>query len=92
MKIIKGLSLKLDSLFFRNLTLILASIFIWRGVWNFSDKYIFPDNFILSNLLCIFIGIFLLFIFDSEVEEELDAEKRKAQRKQKLDFERKKYF
>jgi hypothetical protein len=33
-----------------------------------------------------------LFIFDSEVEEELDAEKRKAQRKQKLDFERKKYF
>jgi hypothetical protein len=33
MKIIKGLSLKLDSLFFRNLTLILASIFIWRGVF-----------------------------------------------------------
>jgi len=69
-KIFKGLSFKLDSLFFRNLTLILATILIWRGVWNFADKYFFPDSFYLSNLLTIVFGIFLLFVFDSEVEEE----------------------
>jgi uncharacterized membrane protein YbhN (UPF0104 family) len=69
-KILKGMSFKLDALFFRNLTLILATILIWRGIWNFADHYFFPGNFILSNLLTTFLGIFLLFIFDSEVESE----------------------
>lgn len=69
-KILNGLSFKMDALFFRNLTLILATILIWRGVWNYADKYFFPDNFLLSNLLTIIFGIFLLFIFDSEVESE----------------------
>lgn len=69
-KILKGLSLTWDPLFFRNLTLILATILIWRGVWNFADKYFFPENSFLSNFLVIIVGILLLFIFDSEVEEE----------------------
>ncbi len=68
-KFIRGLSLKFDALFFRNLTLILATIFIWRGVWNLSDRFFFTNNFILSNLSMIIIGLFLLFVFDSEVEE-----------------------
>lgn len=68
-KFIKGISLKLDALFLRNLTLIVATIFIWRGIWNFLDHHFFPGNFMLSNLLSILIGLFLLFIFDSEVEE-----------------------
>ncbi len=69
-KFVKGISFKLDALFFRNLTLILATILIWRGIWNFADKYFFPDNFFLSNLLAMLVGLFLLFVFDSEVEEE----------------------
>lgn len=69
-KIIKGLSFKLDALFFRNLTLILATILIWRGVWNFTDMYLLPNDFVLSNLITILVGLFLLFVFDSEVEEE----------------------
>ena len=68
-RIIRGLSFRLDTLFFRNLTLILATILIWRGIWNFADQYFFPHNFFMSNLLTIIVGIFLLFIFDSEVEE-----------------------
>jgi len=69
-KFLKGLSFRLDALFFRNLTLILATILIWRGIWNFADSYFFPHNFFLSNLLTIIIGLFLLFVFDSEVEED----------------------
>ena len=78
-KILKGLSLELDTLFFRNLTLILATILIWRGVWNYADKYFFPNDFFLSNLLTIIVGICLLFVFDSEVkeiEEEVESGKK----------------
>lgn len=67
-KFFSGLSFKLDALFFRNLTLIIATILIWRGVWNFADKYFFPENFFMSNFLAVFIGLFLLFVFDSQVE------------------------
>lgn len=84
----KGLSLTLDALFFRNLTLILATILIWRGIWNFADKYFFPNDFVMSNALTIALGIILLFIFDSEVEEEIDsienAEKMKHKHKHLL--------
>lgn len=83
----KGLSLKLDALFFRNLTLILATILIWRGIWNFADHYFLPHNFIVSNLLTIVLGIVLLFIFDSEVEEVeqeiIDSEDTDKQHKHK---------
>lgn len=65
-----GLSFKLDALFFRNLTLILSAVLIWRGMWNFLDLYLFPGNEFLSNIVSIIIGIILLFIFDSEVESE----------------------
>lgn len=68
-KFINGLSLKLDDLFFRNLTLIIATIFIWRGIWNLADKYFFPHDFLASNISVIIVGLVLLFIFDSEVEE-----------------------
>ena len=68
-RILSGLSFSLDALFFRNLTLILATILIWRGIWNYADKYFFPNDFFMSNLLTIIVGIMLLFIFDSEVEE-----------------------
>ena len=71
-KLIKGMSLKLDALFLRNLTLIIATIFIWRGIWNLSDHYFFPHNFLTSNFLMILMGLVLLFIFDSEVEETED--------------------
>jgi hypothetical protein len=68
-KIIKGISLKLDALFLRNLTLIMATIFIWRGTWNLADHYFFPHSFLTSNISMIFLGLLLLFIFDSEIEE-----------------------
>lgn len=68
-KFLRGMSFRLDTLFFRNLTLILATIFIWRGVWNLSDKFFFPGNFLMSNFFTILVGLILLFVFDSEIEE-----------------------
>lgn len=68
-KIFKGLSFRLDALFFRNLTLILSAVLIWRGIWNFLDFYFFPKSDFLSNLLSVALGIILLFVFDSEVED-----------------------
>lgn len=69
-KVFKGISFQLDELFFRNLTIILASVLIWRGSWNLLDKFLFPDSPLLSSFFSIIFGIFLLFIFDSEVESE----------------------
>ena len=79
-RIFKGISFRLDELFFRNLTLILATILIWRGVWNFADKHFLPENFMLSNLISIVVGLLLLFVFDSEVEEEVKKEKRSTRK------------
>jgi uncharacterized membrane protein YbhN (UPF0104 family) len=79
-KIFSGLSFKLDTLFFRNLTLLLAAIFIWRGIWNLLDTYFIPHDKFLSNIIIILIGIFLLFVFDSEVEEEARAKRKRPVR------------
>lgn len=69
-----GLSFRWDPLFFRNLTLIIATILIWRGVWNFMDEYLFPKDFLLSNLSVIVVGILMLYLFDTEVEEILEED------------------
>jgi len=45
--------------------IILSSLSIvafWRGIWNLMDKYIFPNNFLLSQVITIIGGIILLII------------------------------
>ena len=42
--------------------LALSIIAFWRGTWNLMDKYIFPGNFLLSQLITIIGGIILLII------------------------------
>jgi len=42
--------------------LALSIIAFWRGAWNLMDKYIFPNNFLLSQLITIVGGIILLII------------------------------
>ena len=69
-RILKGLSLRYDPLFIRNLTLMASVVLIWRGIEHLLDIYFFPNNEILSSVLTIIIGIVLLFIFDSEIESD----------------------
>lgn len=48
-------------------------IMIWRGIWDLLESYIFPNNPLLSNLICIVLWILILLIDDWklwELEEE----------------------
>ena len=48
-------------------------IMIWRGVWDLLEIYVFPDNPLASNLICVIIWIIILLIDDWrlwELEEE----------------------
>lgn len=48
---------------------ITAMIMIWRSLWNFADAYLFPDDFMISNLVTLvwwFIIILLNKNFDLE--------------------------
>jgi uncharacterized membrane protein len=40
-------------------------IFVWRGIWGLADKFLFPENEILSFSVSMLIGLFILFIADS---------------------------
>ncbi|HLD98005.1 MAG TPA: hypothetical protein VI815_01645 [Candidatus Nanoarchaeia archaeon] len=45
--------------------ILIASIAIvgfWRGVWNLMDKFLFPENFIISQVISIVIGTLLLLL------------------------------
>jgi len=40
----------------------IAIIGVWRGVWNLMDKYLFPGNFLMSQIVSIAVGILILVI------------------------------
>ena len=57
-----------------NLSIIVVCvciIVIWRSVWNLCDLFIFPDNKILSDLVCLIIWIVILLFDDGELKELL---------------------
>lgn len=65
-------SKKAKNTFFYNVRvflLIIAVIMIWRGIWNFLDSYFLPDNYVLSNILTIVIGLIIIFVNDYELED-----------------------
>ena len=66
-KYLKGLSLRPDEGFIRTLIKVCGVVFVWRGIWNLTDTYLFPDMFITSNLASILIGIGLLYLLDSDL-------------------------
>jgi hypothetical protein len=43
-------------------------IFFWRGVWHsldiFFDEYLYPDNHMIGNLICITLGLCVVFFTD----------------------------
>ncbi len=40
----------------------LAIIAIWRGVWNLLDAYFIRDNFFVSQVVSVAVGMLLLII------------------------------
>lgn len=57
----------------------IAIVMIWRWIWNLLDMYIFPNHPLISDLICITIGIIVLLIDDGKLWElqEEDPHKEK---------------
>ena len=44
-------------------------VMVWRWVWNLLDMYIFPNNPLISNIICIFLWIAILLMDDWKLLE-----------------------
>lgn len=51
---------KLKHPLYRVLSIAIAVVFFWRGVWGLMDLYIFPDNLTLSYIISLVIGLGIL--------------------------------
>ena len=47
-------------------------IMVWRWIWDLLDYYVFPNNPLLSDLLCIALWIGILLIDDWKLNELWD--------------------
>lgn len=56
-------------MYFEVITVSLAIVMMWRGVWNLLDYYVFPQYNFLSNFFTILIGMTLLFLNDFDVRD-----------------------
>lgn len=92
------LSLQRDKNFIPNLVLCIGVVFVWRGVWNLVDAYFFPGDELLSNILSIVLGVFIIYLPDHSfeqlwwLEEELEDDiKKEAELVDELKKELKKH-
>ncbi len=37
-----------------------AIVGFWRGVWNLFDKFLYPNSFLVSNIISIAAGVLIL--------------------------------
>lgn len=63
-----GLSFKMAPDFLEKIILTTGIVFMWRGIWNLTDKYFLPNHFIISNITCIIIGFLLIYLPDETIE------------------------
>lgn len=63
------LSLKWDPAFIPNVVICLGVVFARRGMRNIVDTYFFPETPMISNLLSVFLGIFLLYLPDNSFSQ-----------------------
>ncbi len=58
--------------FVRTLSIVMAVVFIWRGIWyvlDFVDENIFHDNHLFTAIGGIIIGILILYLPDRDLKE-----------------------
>ena len=48
--------------------IIIAIIMLWRGVWGILDQFLFPGMPVLSNLLCLALGVLILYLDGFSIE------------------------
>ena len=52
------------------LIIAFAVVAFWRGSWGILDIYLFPENYLISSIVSIFIGIIILY-FTKHLAKEL---------------------
>ena len=62
-----GLSLKPRKYFFRDLIIVIGVVLVWRGFWLLADRFLFPHNSLLSEIVSIALGLFLLYLPDKDL-------------------------
>lgn len=77
LKKISGISLRFDESFLKNLIIVIGVVAVWRGLWDLFDTYFFPENPLLSDMLSVFLGIFLLYLPDGSFHQLGDYTKTK---------------
>jgi hypothetical protein len=45
-----------------------AIVSFWRGVWGLMDLYLFPNNYTLSLLVSVIIGLAILYITKNVID------------------------
>jgi len=50
------------------LLIVIAIIFIWRGIWGLLDVYLLPNYPLLSMIISIIIGLIILYMDDKKLE------------------------
>jgi hypothetical protein len=50
----------------------ISVIMVWRWIWDLLDYYVFPNNPLLSDVLCIMLWIAVLLIDDWKLGELAD--------------------
>jgi hypothetical protein len=58
----KKWKINLINFIFYDIILSNITIIVWRGFYNFVDRYFYPDDFIRSAWICLLIGYILYFI------------------------------
>ncbi len=49
----------------------LAVVSFWRGAWQLMDLFLFPNNYILSNVVSLVVGFVLLVFTHHAIREFL---------------------
>jgi uncharacterized membrane protein YpjA len=56
---------------FKFLALAVGVVLVWRGIWDLSERYLFPSHPDISALVSIAIGMFVLYLTDRKLNELL---------------------
>ncbi len=62
-------SLRMHKKFFGVVFATVAITMLWRGLWNILDLYLLPGHPLLSNIVTIVLGIFLLYLPDEDLKD-----------------------
>lgn len=53
----------------RMFVVCISVIMIWKAVWDLCDMFIFPNNIILSDIVCLVVWIVVLLLDDGKLYE-----------------------